>query len=245
MKYLFNIALIVLSVFLYSFAHAGSHSVGIAYVPAAGGACSTPSTGDELNEGFIGTGYENVGWSETIGANGTVDEDHTLSGTPPAGSCSEGLLTSVTTSGGVTYARYDLGAGKTPTVDIYIEFRIVSATLPEDYDAYIIIAWGELSSIGSRDGSIQLFKKNDGNIAIYESVDGNTQVAVIDSDWHTIQLHIDATASNSYSKYDSESTIGFIAGGNDVQYIFLGPSSLLDSDEASEIEWGRVWVDTP
>lgn len=69
MKTLFNIALIALSVLLYSFAHAGSHSVGIAYVPAESDVSYL------IDEDFEGVG-EPTDFT-TDDTNGTVDYDYT------------------------------------------------------------------------------------------------------------------------------------------------------------------------
>lgn len=212
-----------------------------------GSACSTPSDGDELNEGFIGVGYENS-WSETIGATGVVDEDHTLTGSPPAGSCSEGLLTSVTTSGGATYSTWDRGSAITSSsndVDVKAEFRINSYTLPNQFDQIRVLGWDADGTPGQGVGSSRI-EWNGSSLAIHcQGASVSTEDTISTGTWYTLTIHLDATAASSYCQIDSGAQRTFTRNSEDGQYLIAGPSDLLDADEAVAIEWGRVWINTP
>ena len=124
-KLIFIILLIPSLVWGASFNGSANFATGV-----SSGACSTPLTGDEMNEGFLGVGYENVGeWAEVLNG-GTIEEDFSLTNLPaPPGSCEEGLQTA-SPVGNVSYAEWDRGsaiADGTANVS-YMEFQVTDKT---------------------------------------------------------------------------------------------------------------------
>lgn len=208
------------------------------------GPCTTPATGAYFNEGFLGTandGYENTGWVTYQGTGGTVNANYTLTNSPPSGSCTEGLLTALTAGGEYAAVFRDFGSTHSFPVDIYIEFRVDSYTLPANGDLFRVMKYSPSSDqtdsaplwfhIG-KDGSGNLIIGNDGG-----------DVA-LSAGWHTIKLHAESTSTNSYYQLDGGTQIPYDRGSAGVpQYLFLGSVQLVDADEAFSIQWGRVWID--
>lgn len=204
----------------------------------------TPQDGDVFNEGWFG-GTENVGsYVDTVGTGGTITEDYTLTGTPPDGSLSKGLLTAVTTGGTNTYRRIDVGTGAIPTVDFYFEFKVNSVVLPSDNDQIYILGFADTDNAVQLDGSYRLYKQS-GVIKLFSSMAGLQAIANQDTNWHTLHVHIDSTAANSYTKLDSNTPITFTAAAFNPRYIFLGPVAMAGSTRSVSVEWGRMWVNTP
>lgn len=207
------------------------------------GVCTTPADGDILNEGFLGTGYEVSGWSETTGSSATLNEDYTLTGTPPADSCTEGLYINVPTSSGDTSITYTHDSNIARDIDFYFDFRINSYTLPATQDAIVLlVVWN--SSWGNT-VKVQLYNYN------YPGVDfrvvGSTTAALTTlstETWYTAKIHLDATAADSYYQIDGGSEVSFTSQSRDAYYMRLGATGV-DSNEAIQIQYGRFWVDTP
>jgi len=238
-------ALILALLLVCSPAHAAwidDQSAAIAAINGAGGACSTPADGDVLNEGFLGTGYE-LTWAETVGANGVLDEDHTLTGSPPAGSCTEGLLSQITaTSGGVTYAQWDNGSEIAASVDIYAELMI-SSTLPTNGDDITVIACLNGSSLSCDQLRFYLSAG-----AYYVYVDGTVDSAAVAFSagaWHTVKVHHDLTRASSYLQVDGGAQTAYTGYDRNPRYIRTGIPDRLEADETADIQWGRVWLNTP
>lgn len=239
-------------------ASAGFESV-IQYYNAAGGAtCSTPQTGNLLSEGFIG-GYENGAcgdtpcWTETIGTNGTVTENYTLSGTPPSSACSNGLYTaSAANAGNSTYAWWNNGStiALSDNITISGSFRVNSWTLPTNGDVIAILNFthGEAST-GAL--TLRLVNASDTLQIRGQANTQSTAVSISTETWYNFVLYGDGTtAANSYFQIDAGTTCDtasectFTRNTNDPSYLTLGPSILNDSDEAVAIEWGAVWIST-
>lgn len=214
------------------------------------GGCTTPVAGDVFNDGFLGVGYETSGWTETVGTGGTVNEDATLSGSPPAGACTEGLLTSVTTSGSATYTTKDLGQAlaRGSNIDVKAYFRVNSVTLPAQYDAFTVLNFDN-DTIASDTGSafIRLHNETGSDLRIFAAgATNSTKVAINTGTWYMLTLRLAATAASSYLQIDAGTQYTFTrADTADCRYLRLGMSQLLDADEAGAIEWGVVWLDTP
>lgn len=68
-------------------------------------------TGDTLNESFEATGYDNAGWTETVGSGSFVDEDSTAIARPSDGGNQELLIQKVSPNFNAK-TRYDLGSAK-------------------------------------------------------------------------------------------------------------------------------------
>lgn len=211
------------------------------------GECTTPQDGDEINEGFLGTGFEESGWSETEAANSTVDTDYTLTGTPLDGSCSEGLYVDKYITDSQSYAQWDNGSNFTYPVDVYAELKVVSWTLPGSYDLIGIIAVGPNTDPDSSEtAKLTVHKKNDSNIYFRLLGDSDSSYVQFTTDtWYTIMIHLDSTAASSYFTVDGGSQNSFTRETYSVRYISLGATNSTNTDETVEIEVGRVWVDTP
>jgi hypothetical protein len=169
----------------------------IAASTVAEGGCTTPTTGNELNEGFIGTGYENT-WNETVAAGHTLDEDYTLSGTPPTDSCTEGLRVTVD-GAGLTYTRWDRGS----TIDVS------ETDIDFTFDLYIeswdIAAYGYAPLVSFSSGTdpttgypVRIRLRNNAGALQIEATSTGTRVGISTETWYTVTLHIDADGANHY-----------------------------------------------
>jgi len=212
--------------------------------------CSTPQDGDEMNEGFLGAGYElGAAWTETVGTGGTVDEDHTLTGSGwETSSCSEGLLTAVTTSGTATYTEWDRGSTIPSSTDITItfEFMIDSATFPGDYNTMAILQWDTDTDTGTGVADLNFRRGSGGQLALSASHDANSaDISISTGVKYSVLLYLDGTPANSYIQLDGGSEISFTPKTAAGQYLRVGPSQGLGSDEAVQIQWGEVHLDTP
>lgn len=205
--------------------------------------CTTPQEGNELNEGFVGVGYELTGWTETIGTNGTVDEDYSLTGTPPTGSCSEGLLTSVTPGSTATYIEKTLPTTITPStvIDFYFEFKVNSYTLAEyGYFDFIRLAPNIFDNTNyvrmQTESSVLRIRAYGATSTPYQTIS--------EDEWISMQIHIDG--SSSYLVINGGSQIPFEAHAtNASQVMFVGGPRNVASTEGYSIEWGRIWVNLP
>jgi hypothetical protein len=241
---------ILLVLFIFCFSFAGNvNTVGLDGSVVSGGGCTTPQNGDELSEGFLGTGYENS-WTESI-SGGTVNEDATLTGSWPTDACTEGLLTSGT--GANNYSYWDRGTAIDPTAtntDITYLFRINSYTLSEGESFYIS---GFSTDSGSPVG---------GPYKLVLRVDtGNFQLYIIPADAITIStgtvyklvISLNTTAASSSYTLTSWNGSGFDAVASNtftrtdglMQYLFAGLAAGVAGTEQAEIEWGGIWVNTP
>jgi len=228
-----------------------AHSAcGVILIQRAGGVCSTPDEsplgGDELNEGFIGTtydgGYETDGWSETKDGAATLNPNYTLTGDIPEYSCEEGLYIHVPTSSGATRVVWSFASELSLPVDLYVEFNAASITLPVNDDKMDFIpiwngAWTSAVEIRFRRDSVEGL-----TIRANSAVDSDL-IPVSTGTWHTLQVHLDATAASSYIKLNSTQE-PFTRNGDGVQHFYVG-AAVLDTDEALTIQIGRIWVTTP
>jgi hypothetical protein len=213
-----------------------------------GTTCVTPLTGDVFNEGFIAKGYEN-NWLESIGT-ATLDENHSLGATPPAGSCTEGLYINFEANNTASATTHDLGAEivSTNNIDINIDIRLISSNFPFDYRAYTVFQLSDYSAPTSNSNVVRLeLGRESGTIKMRTKGASNSNFAALTTGtWHTIRIHLDQTATNSYLQIDGGTQNKFTRGPNAGRYIHLGINgspSLTDS--AVEYEVGRIWIDTP
>ena len=215
-------------------------------------ACSTPATGDELNEGFLGAGYENT-WTETIGSGGTVNEDATLTGTPPTGSCTEGL--NIIDSAAISRTRWNRGSTidtSEVNFDVGLSFRINSITL-DNYSYAALLTWSNGTDPSTNVVYWLEFRNNNGTyqIRINSTTDSTVKNISLET-WYEVLIHSDATPENSYIQY-TPGTDCDVAGecafttteGTDGQYLHLGNLGSMGAGEAIDIEFGYVYMSTP
>jgi len=220
--------------------------------------CSTPTDGSVFNDGFLGAtavsggsfGSAETAWTATQGTNGSIDADATLTGSPPTGSCAEGLNVAVTTSGGATFTMHDLGAALSDddNNDIYMEFRINSYTLPANYDEFQILGFTYANADPDSSNRVYFQRDASGNPTVRIKASGGTgssNASVSVATWHTLHMHYDPTEANCYFTIDGGSQYSFTrAAFSSPRYIYSGMCADVDADEAVNIEYGRIWVST-
>ena len=211
--------------------------------------CTTPADGNVLSEGFLETGYETAGWTES--GSGTIDEDHTLVGAWPTDVCSEGLLVSGSASS--SSAVFNSGASYDPAstaLDFTYFFKINSHTMAEGDSIYI---YGWSTDDGSPLGgpfSVQIRIDTSAFQLCLLPTYNCTNIS--DDVVYRLILHLDTTAANSTYDLDSwngstyaDVTAGsFTRGSGSGQYLHAGIMAV-GAAEAGEIEIGGVWIDTP
>ena len=216
-------------------------------------ACSTPDNGDELDEGFLGTGYENAAaFSEEVNT-GSVDEDFTLSGSPPTDSCSEGLNVIATAS--VNMAIWDRGSvfARAGDLDIVCEVYVDSMTI-DAWDIGRFLQWDNDTAGSSTDGPGWIEIQEQGSDGVYyfrgRGADTSSSVAMSIDTWYTVRLHLDgATAASSYFQcdecVDSAQKTFTRKDTNDGRYLLMGGISGWTGTEALDIEFGYCYVNSP
>ena len=217
--------------------HAGGYGAGV---------CTTPATGDEFNEGFVGTGYENS-WTES---EGTPDEDYTLSGSPPAASCSEGLHIHGVAAVEHTYT--DIGDLLDRTNDTHINLDIYFNTMTLDNFQVCQFLNFNNTTLATADSVGKLRVQNlSGVYKIRAS--GSTLsdgVTVTVGKWYTVDMCLSGVSNESYMDvYDisgnSHYEVWFTRGDtNDGDKLHFS-SSDVGTGEEFEYEIGRVYIDTP
>lgn len=218
----------------------------------SGAACSTPDNGDELDEGFLGAGYENS-WSED---NGTPNEDASLTNSPPTNSCSEGLRINVTQT--VTSTSWNKGSthNRSTNLDVVAEFQVDSITM-DNYSSSGIILWDTDNNPTDTDdiGKVE-FRQGNGGADLYIRAVGSSYsnaISISLDTWYRLWLHLDGTAASSYIDVDSWNGSGWDNVGQetftrrdtaDGQYLILAAANL-DAGEAVDFYWGYVYVNSP
>ena len=218
---------------------------GVADTPG----CTTPTTGDELNEGWLGAGAENT-WATqgTI----TVDEDEVLNGTPPSGSCTEGLNIVNSASNGTRYwnkgSAIDTSAGP---IRFYFSFYINSITL-DSYAYGSLYVWDTNTDPSGGQLFDLRFRNNAGTYQIQFTDVTSTRVNLATSTWYEVVVYIN-TGGTSYFQVtgggsttcdlttDCTVTVSDIDG----QYLHFGSNGLLGAGEAYDIDIGYAYISTP
>jgi hypothetical protein len=206
--------------------------------------CTTPDNGDEFDEGFLGTGYENT-WAETIGSGGTVNEDFTLSGSPPTGSCTEGL--NVIASAAHSWAMWDRGStiAAATNIDIYVSFYVDALTL-DDGAVVPIFSWDTDTDPASLATFELRLRVSSGVITVYaaSSVDSASVTISLDT-WYEALIHLDVTAGNSYMRIDAGENKTFTRTTHNSRYFYLGALDNLGAGESIDVEFGYAYMNTP
>lgn len=216
---------------------------GVSIVSAPPAGCSTPDNGDEIDEGFLGAGFENIGAWTNVGS--TPDSNFTLSGTPPANSCLEGLNTVATAAEVRIFWNRGSTIPVSTSTDIVMEFYVDAMTIDSFFNAFI------LSWAGNNDGSYGYT----GNINIINSggtyqlrAQGatlSTGIAIAENTWYTVKLHLDTAAASSYIQVDGGTQYAFTRTETAGQYLHVGAVSNLSVGESLDLEVGYIYVSTP
>jgi len=205
-----KIILAVLFLFWFNFAWAGSNNVQITFVASEGGACSTPATGDLLNEGFEGTGYDS---GKTVTESGTVAEDTARPGTQsPTGLCSESLLITGEASTN-KYVNIDEGTART---EVYIKiYSYLSSISGASKLSWVFIA-NDQSDIYNR----ALYLTLDTFSGIYIKATGATdsnRIALSADTWNVIDIHLVKNGASTIA-VNGGTAEGFTGGNYDIRH---------------------------
>jgi len=213
----------------------------------ASSSCSTPSYGDELNEGFLGTGYENT-WAES-GSSATIDEDTSLSGSPPTACCNEGLA--ITLSGtGTSNTYWDRGSTISYSTSTDIVFWIYFTTLnfSDDYEATNLVEWNSATThydVSNCTGWVDVMKTNTGTYVMRgRGSTSSSNISITTETWYKVKLHLDSVASDSYLQIDDGTQYFFTRKDVDGRYLSIGTNALETGDELA-YQIGYIYVDTP
>lgn len=225
-----------------------------ANVACGGGeaACETPDNGDEMDEGFLDTGYElTTAWTEVLNG-GTANEDFTLTSSPqPANSCSEGLQIATATAAH-TYAYWNRGSAitaDTPYTE-YFEFQITDLTM-DQYSSIYITSSGASATPTSQYNA--LLEVRQAGAAAYSlrayGASQSTGPSISLDTWVIAKMTHYATAASSLlqciSGCGDANTYSFTRGANAIQYLSLGPNTGVGASEQMTMEWGYVYENTP
>lgn len=228
---------------------------------AAGGASCSPTTGDELTEGFESlsgsSGYEaNVGtWTQT---GSTIDNQATLAGSPPSNSCTKGINFSVVDAAAAKSV-WDRGStlARATTTDIVFDLYITSITFDDDFENSHIFLWANNATGGSALGKIQLYRTGATyNLRARNSDDSSTAtlVPVSTETWYTVTIHFESTTSEAYFQVvGGGSTVCDTAGEckytrtdtADPRYLIFGVMDGMDAGDSLNMTFGYVRINTP
>jgi len=223
--------------------------------------CTTPQDGNVFNEGWLGTGAENV-WTPgtgNVGTSVTYNEDYALTGTPPTGSCTEGLYLSFG-SGSVAndqFAKYTDISGtnidpNTVAVDLYIEMKVDNAAMTYTTWRPEFLQIGARTDLGisTTNGYYSVQLANDSSIPasyIYIRATSNAQstINLQDGNWHTVHVHTDPTdVTASTLQVDSETPITFTRDNNASFTNLIVGLMTNEDNQQFDIEVGRIWIST-
>jgi hypothetical protein len=201
-----------------------------------------------MNEGFIELGYEfGAAWTEYLGSGATLDEDASLPGSPPAGSCTEGLLTQ---SAGVNnYTCWDRGSSfpSATNMDYYFEIYLDSSAPMTAYsNASLAIQTNSMVSPAGGSVWILRYQENGGHYEI--NLDGATPTGwktITRDGWHTIHVHQNATAASSYMTIDGGTQYPFKWYSGSTRYFCIGAVSGWATGENLKMYVGRIWMNSP
>ena len=210
------------------------------------GVCSTPTTGSVFNEGYVGAG------SEVMTTDANVDDDFTLSGTPPTGSCTEGAQFTVPAST-AEYSVMDIATSSFGvTKDIYASIYIDSITLA-DSASFAVLNMALTADGDTTNGPGRVLIANSAGTYYFIAYGdaGSTAVAITLDTWYEVKLHLDATAASSYLQVtgggsttcDGVAECTFTRKNITGEYVYVGAT--LVSSEALTMEVGYVYMDVP
>lgn len=217
----------------------------------AAATCSTPANGDMLSEGFLGTGYENT-WTLTDGT-ATVDPDFTLLGTPPTGSCTEGMDVNAADGNTPEHVQSPTWTAIDPTTtnsDITFSLYVDSYTLPYDGRGLVILNANNSTGLSADTFRLGIFRVS-GGLAIRVQGNSTINVAISEDTWYTVVVHLDTTAANSSITLNGGSATTFTRKDNAYSRVHLGAvdvgADIGDLGNSSSISFqvGAIWVNTP
>lgn len=221
----------------------------------ASASCTTPTTGDEVNEGAVGAGYENS-WTE---GQGDADPDTTpLLAGAPEGSCDEGITFDANAAHCSSYwdkgSIHDISEG--PLV-IVMEVYFTNLTASDAYDNFKIAHWDDDTTEGDGGNTIRLRRDDAGNYQLYAYGDASTSsfVTIVVNTWYTLTFYLadSDTPGNSYLQVvgggsetcDAASECTFTEITTDCRYFRLGPSDDIGAGDRITMVVGYVYINSP
>lgn len=227
-------------------------------VPVVAG-CTTPNTGSELDEGFIGAGYEVAGWSEV--GDGTVNENYTLDGSPPAGSCTEGL--NVIAADSNTYAQWDRGSGIDITgganvIDLTFSVYVKSASMAS-YSYLQLLVLSPATNPSTTPVLALKLRCNSGsactnsNLQFSFNSETGSRVSMSVNTWYEIKMHIDLSGTSYFQVVGAGSTTCDTEGecavtttdDQDGRYLSVGVVVDTGSGEGADVVFGEIHINIP
>lgn len=215
---------------------------------AEAGGCTTPTTGDEMNEGFLGSGFENSGsWGAWSDYEGTPNEDFTLSGTPPTGSCTEGMNVNVSAANAI--AQRDRGSAIDQTAvstQYYFSIYVDSITI-DAFTGAGLISWGASTTPATSVLAGTYISYQGGPIRLQSYGATHSDPVEISPDtWYEVIVTTDTAggATGSTMEVVGVSTVTFQRGSNNGRYFFAGINNI-EAGESADIEFGYIYVNTP
>jgi len=221
----------------------------VAVDSTGGAACSTPSNGDQFDEGFLGTGYENS-WTEVV-STGTVDEDFTLSGTPLTGSCTEGL--NVIAAAVSDKAYIDIGTEideAAENFNVFFQFYIDSHTIDDYASVSIVVAADNSNGTYNYTWRAYIIEDSGFKFTVTGSA-GATATVVAEDTWYSVLIHSNTTAASSYYQIDTDADPTdqaqntFTRANYGFEYLHVGSVMGNGTGESIDIEWGYIYADKP
>lgn len=227
---------------------------------SAAASCTNP-TGDELAEGFEGGSNACWGsgtaaciatWTSSIGSGMTLERTASPAGASEGTGCGYSIHFNLPNSPSVaTWARWDRGSTinlATTNTDITLYIYIDDWTIPA-YGDVIIASFGQhASDLSITPAYIYLYNDESANIGIRALGDSASTVQYLTKDaWHTIKLHFDTTAANSYLQVDGGATTYTFtrsASYTTARYMFYGGWSV-GSGIALNMYVGYITINTP
>ncbi len=231
-----------------------TNDCGVIAVGEGSVSCTTPTTGDELNEGF--SSPTDLTWTDT-GATITIGAD--LPGTGPSGTydtCDVGARFQANNSSPWKY--HDLGSGIARTNDVvitaivyfdevtvagYSTNRIFSFNNSTTPGANILL---ELSFRYTSGTTYQIWAEGDGDSAyITLALDTYYKVTISLEGDHdgTSNIDIDSWNGSSWDAVNDDDFTRYDA--NDGRYVHIGPYSGIGSGETLDMYCGLLSIDTP
>lgn len=222
--------------------------MGVTMVGGGGVAagCSTPS-GTVMSEGFESCSADfSSGCDETWILNGdSATGNETLTGSPPTGSCSKGLLSDTSGESGERVYWDNGSAIDYSTTNVTIEFSLYinSATIDSNQNI-VLLSWSGTNT-GSPGTPAFISLRNNGGVSWQIYAYGgsiSTLLTVTLETWYIVTLHLNTTAASSYIKLDSGAENNFTRADVSGRYLVIGSLQNESATEAVSFEIGYVTI---
>lgn len=213
-------------------------------------ACATSDTAlphDTLLEGFGAPGYEVSGWTESIGAGGSIDDtadSSSLTTNKPTGACDTALR--VISSGAVTYAQWDSGSARIYNFDFYFHIYFSTITVASG-GTYVIFTVNNSSLNPAGTVRVQVRLRNTaGTLTIEAQGDTSSSTTTVTTgQWYKVKIHLDATAASSYIQVNDGAQNSFTrgTGGANWRYMEVGGTRDVGAGEVLDAYYDVIAIE--